>query len=186
MGESAGYIHSQVIHLSNGGARRCVNCGQETASCEYVDQEFHYGEGKDQVVLSARVPVWSCSSCGFQYTDGTAEEIRHETICRYLGRLTPKELRDIREYYRLSQNDWAQRTGIGIASVKRWETGNQIQNESTDRYVRLLAQPDIFARLQRYEERPGVGRQNFRFQTLLSPETRQLAAFFELRRRRHG
>jgi putative zinc finger/helix-turn-helix YgiT family protein len=159
----------------------CPACGEQTASLQYENEEFPYLEGKDQVMLEARVPVWECAACGTKITDGDAEEIRHEAVCRYLGRLTPNEVKAIREQYQLSQQEWATRTGFGVASIKRWETGNLIQEKAADNYLRLLRQPDIFARLS--STRVVVGMREFHFQTALSTRVYQDAAVFQLRRK---
>lgn len=75
----------EVFHLQNGGGRPCGQCEGGTVHVSYETQKFPYGEGKDQVILEAHVPVWSCSSCGDSYTDGDAEEKRHAAICRHLA-----------------------------------------------------------------------------------------------------
>src|SRR5262245_14723151 len=118
--------------------RACVSCDSPAVRLSQEEQVFPYGEGKDQVMLRAVVPVWTCLSCNEQFTDGDAEEIRHEAICRHLNRMTPKELRELRAGYGESQEQWAKRTRVGLASIKRWETGSTIQNESTDIYLWLL------------------------------------------------
>src|SRR5712671_6232148 len=108
----------------------CAECGERTARRTFKDERFSYGSGEEEVELTARVPVWKCDACGFQYTDGEAEEVRHAAICKHLGRLAPDEIRAIRGQYHLSQQEWAARTGFGTASIKRWENGSLIQNES--------------------------------------------------------
>jgi DNA-binding transcriptional regulator YiaG len=100
---------------------------------------FNYQVDDGHVVtLSATVPVISCSSCGEHYSDDRAEDLRHEAVCRFLGRLTPSDLKSIRGSYGYSQAQWSELTGIGIASIKRWENGNQIQGLAFDRYFRIL------------------------------------------------
>jgi putative zinc finger/helix-turn-helix YgiT family protein len=126
----------------------CQNCGLGKLVCAWKIQRFCYGADPG-VMLEAHVPVWSCPACGDQFTDGAAEEIRHEVVCRHLGRLTPKEIRALRESYDLSQDAWANATGVGLASVKRWESGNQIQGEALDNLMRLLAHPENLSRIAR-------------------------------------
>jgi len=101
---------------------------------------FNYQTEDDRVVeLRADVPVISCSSCGERYTDDRAADIRHDAVCRFLGRLTPSDLRKIRESYGYSQAQWSELTGIGIASIKRWESGVLIQGVALDRFIRVLS-----------------------------------------------
>src|SRR5260370_37311876 len=133
----------RVIHLQNNRERPCEQCEDGVARLSLETQRFPYGDERDQVILEALVPVWTCNACGFQYTEGDAEIIRHEAVCRHLRRLSPKQLRDIREKYGLSQQEWAEVTGFGSASIKRWETGNWIQTEAADRFLRLLVDGDV-------------------------------------------
>ena len=42
---------------------------------------------------------------------------------------------------------FAQVTGLGEASLNRWENGLTIQTHANDRYLRLLARPEIMQRL---------------------------------------
>lgn len=162
--------------------RECPACGEVGATVRFDSEKFPYMHGKDQVILEARVPVWKCDACGTEFTDDRAEEIRHDTVCRYLGRLTPAELRAIREQYDLSQQEWAARTGFGAASIKRWETGNLIQEKAADNYLRLLRQRHIFAHLA-WLDSPEFGPREPRFQTALSTQIYQHAAAFQLRRK---
>ena len=41
-------------------------------------------------------------------------------------------------------------TGLGEASLNRWENGLSIQTHANDRYLRLLARPEIMSRLQEF------------------------------------
>lgn len=174
---------NNVVTLHNPSPRKeCAACGEVAATLRYDLEKFPYLHGKDQVILEARVPVWKCEACRTEFTDDRAEEIRHDTVCGYLGRLTPAELKAIREQYHLSQQDWAARTGFGAASIKRWETGNLIQEKAADNYLRLLRKPEIFARLDLLDA-PKVGLREFRFQTALSTQAYQHAAAFQLRRK---
>ena len=42
----------------------------------------------------------------------------------------------------LTQQELATRTGFGIASIKRWETGRNLQNVSSDRALRAVLEID--------------------------------------------
>jgi putative zinc finger/helix-turn-helix YgiT family protein len=170
---------NRVIRQEQAAPRECDQCARATVRQTVQEQKFPYGDGPGQVMLRADVPVWSCETCGDQYTDHQAEEIRHEVICRHLRRLTPAELRTLRETYRFSQDDWAAVTGFGSASVKRWETGALIQNEAADRYLRLLADPRVFAKLRALQQRPSERVSGDRF-AHLPKAVRQQAEEFTL------
>ena len=152
----------------------CAICGEHAISHSVETQQFAYQAGEKAVLLTAQVPVISCAACEEVYTGEGAEEAQHEAVCRYLGRLTPAEIRELRLRHNLSQAKLAQQTGIGIASIKRWESGSLIQNESLDRRLRSLDEavakapvkiegrfrtqmtPDIIAAARRFCLRPAL------------------------------
>jgi putative zinc finger/helix-turn-helix YgiT family protein len=120
------------------GVRVCDACGEHAVRMSLKDDRFVYGTGDEASELVALVPVWTCDRCGYAYTDGDAEDLRHEAVCSHLGVLSPAQIRAIREKYGMTQGEFAKATGFGLASVKRWETGALIQNHSADRLLRLL------------------------------------------------
>ena len=172
---------NNIVSFPSQETKTCCACGNEHAQLIYETESFPYGIGENQVILTARVPVVACEECGSRLTDGSAEEIRHTSVCRHLGRLTPDAIRAIREGYGLSQSEWANRTGIGIASVKRWEAGNLVQNDAMDRYLRLLLNRENFAKVTTMSN-PPAQEASFRFQTHLSEAVLQDASSFVLRK----
>jgi transcriptional regulator with XRE-family HTH domain len=56
------------------------------------------------------------------------------------GLLTSSEIKSLRTGLGWSQVELATRTGIGIASIKRWELG-KIQDEAMDKLLRLYLDP---------------------------------------------
>ena len=56
-----------------------------------------------------------------------------------LGLLTPEEIRQLRERMGLTQSQPLQISGIGEATISRWERGRLLQNRAMDNYLRLLA-----------------------------------------------
>ncbi len=173
-------MKNSIFSFPAAETRVCPVCGNEAAQLSYEIESFPYGVGEDQVMLSARVPVIRCDACDTQVTDEAGEELRHAAICRYLGRLSPAEIRAIREQYALSQQDWAKRARLGLASVKRWEAGNLIQNEAMDSYLRLLAVPANFAKISSLSAPHKAD--GFRFQTTLPQAVLDAALVFELRK----
>lgn len=116
----------------------CAICGEIAAHARVVPQEFAYLDGDREVVLQAETPVLHCDACGETYAGADAEVAQHEAVCHYLGRLSPREIRELRERLGITQARLAELTKIGIASIKRWETGNHIQNASLDARLRAL------------------------------------------------
>lgn len=125
----------------------CASCGSEHVVTENVYQNFPYGDGKSRAMLSAVVPVRVCQDCKEEFTDSEAARIRHEAVCRHLGVMTPHEIVELREALRYTQQQLADLTGIGVASIARWENGYNIQNEAHDKFLRLLKYEDNLRRL---------------------------------------
>ncbi|MBZ9999320.1 MULTISPECIES: type II TA system antitoxin MqsA family protein [unclassified Mesorhizobium] len=160
-------------------SRMCDSCGAGALSVSYQIEHFSYGAQDDVVTLSANVPVITCAECGESFTGEEAELLRHEAVCRHLQRVTPADIKAIRETYGLTQDQLAEISGFGIASIKRWESGYQIQNLSADRYLRLLRLPPNFRFLQMLEGSSLASKAPV-FQTSLSERTIEDAKSFHL------
>ena len=126
----------------------CFDCGSSDVAKAIRQQKFQYGEGESAVELSAEMAVYTCKECGYQFAGADADEARHESVCRYLGVLTPSEIVAIRESTGLSRAEFCDLTRIGIASLKRWETGSLIQNAANDELLFLAAFPENVKRLR--------------------------------------
>jgi putative zinc finger/helix-turn-helix YgiT family protein len=175
-------VNSNLATLPSGELRTCDECEAHAVRLSFREQRFQYGDGSDAVELRARVPVWECANCGHAYTDGDAEDFRHEAVCRHLGVLSPKQIRAIRERHNMSQAEFARVTGFGLASVKRWETGALIQNLSADRMLRLINNdPTIMGKLLMIETRGMSSDAGPSFRTELPDEARAAAKVFVLR-----
>ena len=126
------------------------------------------------------MPVWTCRQCHESYTDWEADELFHEAVCEHLDRPTPREIRQFREKSSLSQSEFASLTRIGIASIKRWESGEQIPSASTAQHLQLVMMPGVLAKLRSREvTRAGEGEPLFR--TEIADTTRKEAERFQLR-----
>ena len=117
----------------------CAVCGEATIEKRIRTQQFAYTSGTHDVLLTADIPVEHCFSCGETLAGEDAEISRHEAVCRYLGRLTPREIKSIRKSKDLTQRDFANELGVGLASIKRWETGANIQGKPHDLKLRELS-----------------------------------------------
>ena len=125
----------------------CPWCAVPVAT-RIEDNTFTYGLGEKAVELHVQLPIRHCDACDLDFLDHVGERIRHETICRHHGVLSPWEIRAIRERRKLSRAAFAKITGLGEATIKRWETAGVFQNTANDRYLRLLATPQGWAALQ--------------------------------------
>ncbi len=120
--------------------RRCPACGQgwlkpTTATDRFVHEE----DGVSMPVIVEKVPIEVCTKCAEAYRGPEAARLHHEAVCRTFGFLTPREIFDLRErILSLTQEEFAHLTGIGLATISRWERGRLVQNRAMDRYLRLL------------------------------------------------
>lgn len=110
---------------------------------------FTYGAGTSAVDLQARLPVLRCDACDEEFLDHDGEMIEHEAVCRHLGVLTPGQVRAVRKRRGPSRAAFAGFTGLGEATIKRWESGAVVQNLANDRYLRLLDDDSCWAVLER-------------------------------------
>jgi putative zinc finger/helix-turn-helix YgiT family protein len=120
--------------------QRCPNCGHSPLRDEVVADRFEYRpEGEEPIVVEAQnVPVRVCPNCGEKYLGPAAVRAQHAAVCRALGLLTPDEIQAIRERIGPTQAEFARLTGIGEATISRWERGRILPNRAMDRYLRLL------------------------------------------------
>jgi DNA-binding transcriptional regulator YiaG len=124
----------------------CINCEGAEIATSFEQQTFLYG--KEGVKLHAEVPVRTCLKCGFQFTDADAEEARDRAIRNYLDVPSAVDLAAIRKKYSLNRVEFGQLSGLGSASLARWESGSVILNIANARYLYLLSFADNVARLR--------------------------------------
>lgn len=127
----------------------CPDCGGHEVSTILHHDAFDYGSGDAKATLHTQVPVRCCEACNFEYLDHEGQLIRHEAVCRHLGVLTPTDIRRIRERHGLSRAAFAKLTGLGEATLNRWENGAAIQDRAYDHYLRLLESPETLQKLSR-------------------------------------
>lgn len=139
--ESAGAVR-------DGGVFECAECGSERIETHMEDYSFSYGHGASRVDLSAKVPIRTCQNCGFTYRDSVADAICHDTICEHLKVMKPSQIKGLRKMHHLTQAELAEITGLGEATISRWERGILIQNQACDRYLYLLGYVDNLNRLR--------------------------------------
>ena len=142
-------IHPEIQMQDLQSAPSCPMCGDENVSTSLSHHAFDYGSEGASVELQVRVPVHRCGACQFEYLDDTAERLKHNAVCDHLGVLSPDRIRCIREKHGMTRAAFARITGLGEASLNRWENGLSIQTCANDRYLRLLEFPENMSRLQR-------------------------------------
>lgn len=143
--------------MGSGNERREAREASSTLACPQCEgtvetiihnDVFEYGVGDSSVQIAVDLPVRRCTSCEIEFLDHVAERLKHEALCRHFGVLTPWEIREIRRRCRLSRAAFSELTGLGEATLGRWESGALIQTLANDRYLRLLAEPGGIERLR--------------------------------------
>lgn len=125
----------------------CPSCNSGNVQTSSVHTTFPYGQGDSAVSLAVKLQAFKCLDCGLEYVDDSAEELKHEAVCRHLGLFTPAEIESIRNAIGMTRAKFAQLTKIGEATLGRWERGALIQNASNDQFLYLLTFPDNVVRL---------------------------------------
>ena len=131
---------------------RCPLCGATEIETSIIPFSFEYGSGDAAAKLNVDVPLRNCDACDIEYLDEEGERIKHEAICQHLGVLSPREIRHIRKNCSNTRTSFAEITGLGEASLNRWENGLSIQTHANDRYLRLLDYPDNLRRLETFAD----------------------------------
>lgn len=139
-------ISAEQLYVHAGS--NCGMCGGSRITTAIHRHTFTYGIGGDAVDLTADVPVRRCGDCGFEFLDDEGQRLKDEAVRRHHGVLTPRDVRDVRRAYGMTRKEFAEISGIGTASLHRWENGLSVQTYAYDRYLRLLATPRIMGRLQ--------------------------------------
>ena len=128
---------------------RCCGIGPIVDDVRTEIIEFSL-DGEPTMVEVNGVPIERCVACGEEFSGPMAAEVKHQAICRTLGLLNPEEIRRLREQLGLTQAELSRLSGIGEATISRWERGRLIQNRAMDQYLRLLAaDPRIVELLKR-------------------------------------
>ncbi len=126
----------------------CPICGEIDITTKRETHRVDYGSGEHLTELQLPVPVSRCDTCGFEYLEDSAEHLKHIAVCDFPGVLSPEEIRGIRKALGMTQVSFARLTGLGEASLNRWQNGLAIQSYADDRYLRSLAHPVNILRIR--------------------------------------
>jgi len=80
--------------------------------------------------VQVKVPAWRDPKDGEIYLDGEAAEILDRVKARYLGLLTPEQIKALRQRLNLKQKDLTELLQIGEKTWSRWETGRERPSRS--------------------------------------------------------
>lgn len=140
------YSHTQQ-DLDVNEAQACPRC-RGPVRTSWQPHAFRYGVGDESADIATCIPVRQCDRCKIEFLDHEAEQLEHEAVCRHLGVLAPQEVRRVRAGHGLSRSEFAKITCLDEESLRRWEDGTHIQTPAHDRYLRVLADPEVLAKLQ--------------------------------------
>jgi putative zinc finger/helix-turn-helix YgiT family protein len=140
--------------------RRCPSCGSADLAWSRRRTALPYRDRAGvEREATATIRVARCRRCGMVALPAESAEAGHAAICRDCGLLAPEDIVAARARLGFTQRDLAERTGFGIASIKRWETGRTIQNLSSDRALRAVLALDLpTARMGRANGRSAASR----------------------------
>lgn len=62
----------------------CGHCGEQNVKTTMETEEFDYGIPPNVMKIKTVVPVRTCNTCGFQFTDWEAEEIHDAAVAAAL------------------------------------------------------------------------------------------------------
>lgn len=114
----------------------CLRCkNEEFKECVGETSQVFRGE-----TFTIKSHAMACAHCGWQtMTDAQADVLNSKVADAYRRKhnlLTSAEIRNARERFGLSQHAFACRLSVGVASLKRWETGF-VQDKSSDVLIRM-------------------------------------------------
>jgi putative zinc finger/helix-turn-helix YgiT family protein len=121
-------------------AMTCFECGEGTLAYSDIDI---VGERNGES-FTVRMKGFECDRCGFKTVDSvqSAEFTRLVSDAYRIahGLLTSAEIQARRHQLAMTQLGFSEYLGTGVASVKRWESG-QIQDKAMDELIRLKTDP---------------------------------------------
>lgn len=123
-----------------GMLHRCMTCGTATRSTK---QTVRFESPTGAMILHD-VPAHHCTRCGeSSITLSQARELRGElaaAIARKHERLSPREVRFLREYLGLSRGEFADTVGVTETIAERWEnvSSADVMDFQAERLLRVL------------------------------------------------
>lgn len=120
----------------------CPNCEKETEQSfvDTIEETNVRGE-----MIPIHMEYYHCEECGEDFDiprpdydplDAAYREYRHRK-----GLVQPEEIKKFRKELGLTQKEWSEVLGIGIATLNRYENG-ALQSEAHDQVIRLCMEPN--------------------------------------------
>ena len=116
--------------------------GHGTMALEKIIKELNF-KGTN---ISFEADTYVCPECGIEAgtieTAGKIQRLAADAYCEKKGLLTSSEIKHLRSTCKLTQQQLADLMKVGVASIKRWETGI-VQSKSMDNLLRSHLQCTI-------------------------------------------
>lgn len=124
----------------------CIFCNYKFVEHSVVNDCFYY-KSKPIFYTYTR---YVCKRCNKRFFDRCLHDARHDAICKYYGVFNCKQIRAIREKYKLSAHDFASIIGVTELRLQRWERGDTIISKSYSQYLYLISFDDNINRINHY------------------------------------
>jgi putative zinc finger/helix-turn-helix YgiT family protein len=125
----------------------CPNCEKESP-LEIVRKVEEFNVRGEVIVVE--VEYYQCQECGEEFENSKSAidpyEIAYREYRARKGLLQPEEIREFRIKRGLTQKEFSELIGIGIATLNRYENG-ALQSEAHDRVIKLVMDPRNFLNL---------------------------------------
>src|SRR4030066_1521427 len=125
----------------------CPNCEKESPLLIVQKAEDFNVRGE---IISVEVEFYQCQECGEEFEGSNSVidpyEIAYREYRARKGMLQPEDIRDFRIKRGLTQKEFSDLLGIGIATLNRYENG-ALQSEAHDRVIILAMEPRNFLNL---------------------------------------
>lgn len=133
------FVLKQDVCDPNSQSADCGLCGSADTDTKWQERSVEIlPSASGKISVSFKIPVRYCRECGFEFTDDEAEVIEDNAVRSGYGLLIPDEIVEIRKCRGLNQQELADLTGIGVASIGRWETRAKMQSMAYDNLLRLV------------------------------------------------
>ncbi len=111
------------------------------------------------VEVAYQTEAFACRECGLEVADvdqaGATQRAISDAYRKAKGLLTSEEIKSGRKRMGFTQKDLADLLSVGIASIKRWETGI-IQSPSMDHILRLTLNKHIGGSFDDFLDKEGI------------------------------
>lgn len=131
--------------------KNCPRCLSENVTESEREEELPIKDDWNPVTFI--LPLVECKDCNKTSPAIEARKAIHDASCIAMGVLPPNEIISIRKKRKLSAEQFAKILGLGLSTVKRWESRSLFPTKSNMTLVKLFRKhgPTIFNNLDEAE-----------------------------------